>query len=115
MNNHCHNKRIKMGEKLDVVLYRYGKPVASGRISNLSAGGVFIETSYRPNSCKRYIEFIAVADNNRAPSEHRVKAMIIHRSQQGFGLMTSDIDCLSGLISRVLNTTKLQPLRQGVL
>ncbi|MFW2371509.1 MAG: hypothetical protein ACN4GM_00155 [Gammaproteobacteria bacterium] len=114
MNNHRHNKRIEMGQKLDVVLYSYGKPVASGRINNLSAGGVFIETAYRPNSCKRYIEFVCVSDDGKVLAEHRVKALIIHRTQQGFGLMTDDIGSLPGLIRRLLNTSQLRLLHQGV-
>ena len=113
MNNHRHNKRIEIDEMLNVVLYRYGKPVATGRISNVSAGGVFIETAYQLNSCKRYIEFIAVADNSRASAEHRVRALIIHRNEQGFGLMTDDIGPLFGFIRRLLNTSQLRLLRQG--
>ena len=88
MNNHRLSKRIKTDDKLDVLLYRNSKPVASGRIGNLSVGGAFIETDYRPKDmAKRYIEFEFAPDNGNVLGENHVKALIIHYTKKGFGLM----------------------------
>lgn len=107
MNNHRHNKRIKTDEKLDVLLYRNSMPVASGTVGNLSVGGAFIETDYRPKDmAKRYIEFEFASGNGTALGDNRIKALIIHYSQKGFGLMTGGLDSLSRIIRQQLNISK---------
>jgi len=89
-----------------------GKPVASGRIRNLSAGGVVIETDYRPGAGKRFVEFARISGNGNDSGEHRVRALIIHHTQQGIGIVIDDIDSLFGLISREPSMPKFQSIPQ---
>lgn len=101
---HRYNKRLDEDLNLQVLLYSSGKPVASGKIKNISAGGAYIKTDYQPDFAKCYIEFAFVSDEKNDACEHHTKALIIHQTENGFGLMTEEDDSLSGLISEQLDT-----------
>lgn len=98
--SHRYNKRIDTNSNLDVLLYHYGKPVATGIIKNLSINGAFIETEYPLDADIRYIEFTFDFDSDNDLSKPRVRALVIHHTQQGFGLMTNDSESLTTLMSR---------------
>ena len=68
--------------------------VAAGKTRNISAGGVFVDTGYRPTNGSRCldIEFVMSDEAGTATDLYHVKGMAVHSTRAGIGLMIDDFD-----------------------
>ena len=72
---------------VEVVIYYCGQVTVRGKIRNLSRDGMFIETAamFYPDHIPVEVGF--VTHRNGMADEQRVRAYVIHRSNEGIGLM----------------------------
>ena len=99
-----HGKRVD--EQLDVLLYSQDVPVAAGKTRNVAPGGVFVETSYKPENGKRYFDVVFVSYNVIKAGANRLKGLIVRSTPEGFGLIIDDSDPESRLTTQMINTRR---------
>ena len=100
--DHRHSKRIDV--ELRVMLYNNGVPVAAGKTRNISAGGVFVDTGYRPISGSRRLDIEFVMSDKADTDLYHVKGMAVHSTRAGIGLMIDDFDLENRLPTQMLAT-----------
>ena len=101
--DHRHSKRIDV--HLRVLLYNNGVPVAAGETRNISAGGVFVDTGYRPTNGSRCldIEFVMSDEAGTDTDLYHVKGLAVHSTRAGIGLMIDDFDLENRLPVQLLS------------
>ena len=77
-------------------------PVAAGNTRNFARGGVFIETSYKPENGKRYFNIVFISDNVIKTGANRLKGLIVHSKPERFGLVIDDSDPESRLTIQMI-------------
>ena len=88
---HRHHSRIPVG--LEMLIYRRGMPVATGRIRDASRGGVFVETSYAELREHQRLEFeFSVSECACASPRHRVAAHVRRCAGEGIALEIDESD-----------------------
>lgn len=92
-----HRLGNRTNTKLDVQFYDFGVPVGIGKTRNIGAGGLFVETNYRPYKGACCIEIALLVDDVTERELTPVKALIIHRTKEGFGLMIDQLDTIKSL------------------
>ena len=97
--DHRHSKRIDV--QLSVLLYNNGVPVATGTTRNISAGGVFVDTAYRPINGSQYMSIEFVTDNDEETERYHVKGLAVYSNRDGIGLMIDDFDPESRLPAQI--------------
>jgi len=98
--DHRHSKRIDA--QLRVLLYNNGVPVAAGKTRNVSTGGVFVDTGYRPINGSRCLDVEFVMNNEADTDLYHVKGMAVHSTREGIGLMIDDFDLENRLPAQML-------------
>jgi len=104
------DKRINAD--LSVLLYSDGVPVAIGKTKNITSRGIFVETRYQPDKKDRYIEIAFIVRKDIDTEFHRVYTQIVHRTQEGFGLMIDHFDPSVRLPIKILDTRNVESNRQ---
>jgi hypothetical protein len=88
---HRHHPRIPVG--LEMLIYRRGMPVATGRIRDASRGGVFVETSYAELREYQRLEFeFSFTGCACANPRHRVAAHVRRCAGEGIALEIDESD-----------------------
>jgi len=100
--DHRHSKRIDV--ELSVMLYNNGVPVAAGKTRNISTGGVFVDTGYRPTSGSRRLDIEFVMSDEVDTDLYHVKGMAVHSTRAGIGLMIDNFDLENRLSMQMLAT-----------
>lgn len=75
-----------------MLIYRRGLPVATGRIRDASAVGVFVETGYAELREHQRLEFEWVAPTGSGEMRHRVPAHVRRCGPGGVALEIDDAD-----------------------
>jgi len=107
--DHRNGKRVNV--EMDVLFYRHGLPLAAGTTRNVSAGGAFVETNYRPKAGNRYVEFAFVASDETETGVYHVKGLVVHTTPDGTGLMIEDFDPESRLPTHMFSVERSQAYR----
>ncbi len=107
-----HRYAIRMPLRINVLIYRQGLPVQAGRTRDISMEGAFVET--RQLDCRKFdcldVEFLPVGQEGCG--RFRVKAMVIHRGQDGIGFEFAALESRSEQSLR--NCLKaIEPLEPG--
>jgi hypothetical protein len=80
-----HRYATRMPLRVHVLIYRQGLPVQAGRTRDISLEGAFVET--RQFDCRKFdcldVEFLPLGQ--AGCERFRVKAMVIHRGDEGVG------------------------------
>ena len=87
---HRHHARVPVG--LDMLIYRRGLPVATGRIRNACRGGIFIETEYRELREHQNLEFEFRSLDQSGSMRHRVAGHVLRCTPEGVALEIDDAD-----------------------
>ena len=87
---HRHHARVPLG--LDMLIYRRGMPVATGRIRDASRGGVFIETDYRELREYQNLEFEFRSQDQPSSARHRVAGHVRRCMPDGVALEVDETD-----------------------
>ena len=85
---HRHAKRVPLNER-HVMIHEKNVGVTRGRVINLSLEGLLVKTSAFPFRKHTFVEIIfnPTSPNNDRENPFRVKAMVVHKSPAGVGLM----------------------------
>ena len=82
---HRHHSRVLLG--LEMLIYRRGMPIATGRIRDASLGGAFVETSHPDMREHQSLELeFRLPRATVAPEPQRVTGHVLRRSGDGFAL-----------------------------
>ena len=88
---HRHHSRIPVG--LEMLIYRRGMPVATGRIRDASRSGVFVETDYAEVREHQSLEFeFRLATGASACERLRVAAHVLRCAGDGLALEVDEVD-----------------------
>ena len=88
---HRHHSRVPVG--LEMLSYRRGMPVATGRIRDASRGGVFVETDYAEVREHQSLEFeFRLVTGACACERHRVAAHVLRCARDGLALEVDEVD-----------------------
>jgi len=82
---HRHGKREPIN--VETLVYRQGLPVAWGRILNFGVGGAFVAFRNTTMSNGYYLEVEFTAALGGSDHKYRTQAIVVHRSQNGIGIM----------------------------
>lgn len=85
-----HRYSDRLTADMNIVIYKKNLLVAMGVIKNIGSEGVFIESGFTDISVNQplEIEFLAV---EKTPKGNRFKAVVVHRTEIGFGAEIEDI------------------------
>jgi hypothetical protein len=82
---HRHHSRVPVG--VEMLIYRRGMPVATGRIRDASRGGVFVETSYPELRVHQTLELEFRVPGAATPCERqRLAGHVLRCAGEGFAL-----------------------------
>ena len=87
---HRHHARVPVG--IDMLIYRRGLPVATGRIRNACRGGIFIETEYRELREFQNLEFEFRGQERPGGMRHRVAGHVLRCTAEGVALEIDEAD-----------------------
>lgn len=88
---HRHHSRVPLG--LEMLIYRRGMPVATGRIRDASRGGVFVETSYPELREHQSLELEFRVPGGASPCpRQRVAGHVLRCAGDGFALEVDEGD-----------------------
>jgi uncharacterized GH25 family protein len=75
---------------LKIVIYKQNLLVAMGIIRNIGNEGVFVETRFNEVPVNQPLEIEFFSHDTKALKDRRFKAMVVHRSNAGFGAEIDD-------------------------
>lgn len=85
---HRHSDRLSAD--LNVVIYKQNLLVTMGIVKNIGKEGVFIESGFAEITTNQPLEIEFFASDSALKSR-RFKAVVVHRSERGFGAEIEDI------------------------
>jgi hypothetical protein len=80
-----HRYSDRSESNLKIVIYKQNLLVAMGIIRNIGNEGVFVETRFNNLPINQPLEIEFFSKDARVLKDRRFKAMVVHRSDQGFG------------------------------
>ena len=99
--DHRRSKRIDV--QLNVLLYDCGVPVALGKTRNISSGGAFVETRFRPGKESLPVDVEFVASNEKETGHYQATGKVVYSTRDGIGLMFDDFDPENKLPTQMLS------------
>lgn len=99
-----HRQCPRMPADVEVLIYRKGVPVVSGRIRNLSHQGMFISaTAGGALHRNDYVELAVKAPAvDATPGHQRIPALIMHEQAHGVGVAIDPIDPVASQVLQQL-------------
>jgi len=77
----------RLSVNLNILIHRYGMPVAQGRIKNASSHGLFIESDLAEvYPLQQYTIEIMAAPGSTHGQRKKFDSIVIHRNARGFGV-----------------------------
>lgn len=99
-----HRLGKRINAEMSILLYSCGVPVAIGKTKNIASHGIFVETKYQPDKEDRNIEIAFVVRHDIETEFCHVNTQIVHRTQDGFGLLLDNFDPLARFPIKVPDT-----------
>jgi hypothetical protein len=104
-----HRYSDRLNADLNIVIYKQNLLVAMGIVKNISSEGVFIESMYDDLAANQLLEIEFFA-NDSALKNRRFSAVVVHRSETGFG---AEIENVAEKISLAMIREPLQPKKKS--
>lgn len=84
---HRHSPRLPANMK--ILVYRCGLPLAVGWLRNISRRGLFVASDYEGIGPDQLLE-IELLEGQGGDAHRRCRALVAHRTVEGFGLVVDD-------------------------
>lgn len=94
---------------IKVLIYRYGNPIAFGRIKNCSSQGMLVETDFKDIHLTQQLKFEIVSGRGSGGKIY-IDALVVHITKNGFGI-EMDVP-VSAYAELFLSSLKDAPLTQ---
>lgn len=85
-----HRYSDRLTADLNIVIYKKNLLVAMGIVKNIGSEGVFIESGFNELRINQPLE-IEFLSNEKTQKGRRLKAIVVHRTDRGFGAEIEDI------------------------
>jgi hypothetical protein len=86
-----HRYATRVPLRINVLIYRQGLPVQVGRTRDISAEGAFVETGSFHGQLPDCLD-LEFLPGQEGYERFRLKALVVHRNQSGFGLEFAALD-----------------------
>jgi hypothetical protein len=104
-----HRYSDRLSANLNIVIYKKNLLVAMGVVKNMGSEGVFIESGFADLSANQPLEIEFLASDKSASDKsmygNRFKAVVVHRTEMGFGVEIEDVAARVKLASLVTPRT----------
>jgi predicted RNA-binding protein (virulence factor B family) len=85
-----HRYSDRLTADLNIVIYKQNLLVAMGVVKNIGSEGVFVETGFNEMTLNQPLEIEFLAGDKTAKN-NRLKAVVVHRTDSGFGAEIEDV------------------------
>lgn len=85
-----HRQSLRLSTNAQLHLYRHGKLVCTGRLREVSRDGLFVATDMTEVGSNQVLEFVLTSEDQPSGLSLEGKAMVVHKTDQGLGLMLQE-------------------------